>query len=130
VPVEWNRIEPLLMQVEKTRALCRRPNGIRSSSPRPPRAPAWRFPISTRSGCPTTLRILYERINARREWAAERMFTPGSISRRSCAARASRSIRSRRDARSRNSIGIGFTLQHETNYTNILNMIDLGGLPI
>lgn len=75
-------------------------------------------------------KILYERVNAFPNWAAERTFAPwtdmetlmreGGIP--------LYALESKRPVRDFDLIG--FTLQHEVNYTNILNMIDLAGLPV
>lgn len=75
-------------------------------------------------------KIFYERINDNPLWAAERAFAPWPdmeqairlegaplFSLESCRPLADFDL-------------IGFTLQHEMNYTNCLNMIDLAGLPV
>lgn len=74
--------------------------------------------------------LLYERINRRPNWAAERVFTPwpdfDALLREHEIPLFS--LESRRPLNEFDVVG--FTLQHEVNYTNILSMLDLGGVPI
>lgn len=74
--------------------------------------------------------LLYERVNRNPQWAAERAFTPWpdfeALLRESAVPL--HSLETRR-ALSEFDV-VGFTLQHEVNYTNILTMLDLGGIPI
>jgi len=74
--------------------------------------------------------LLYERINARPGWAAERAFTPWPDFEALLRERGLPlfSLETRRALAEFDVIG--FTLQHEVNYTNILSMLDLGGLAI
>jgi len=75
-------------------------------------------------------RILYERINSRGEFAAERVFAPWKD--------AEELLRKKGEALCSLETGsplssfdiIGFTLQHELSYTNILTMLDLGKVPL
>lgn len=74
--------------------------------------------------------LLYERLNANPVWAAERAFTPwpdfdGLLREHGIPLY---SLESRLPLREFDVVG--FTLQHEVNYTNILSMLDLGGIPI
>lgn len=75
-------------------------------------------------------RILYERINSNGEFAAERVFAPWKD--------AEELLRKKGDPLCSLETGaplscfdiIGFTLQHELSYTNILTMLDLGQVPL
>ena len=77
------------------------------------------------------LQVLYTLMNADPQWACERAFTPlarlrgGPPRRTGC-----RSTAWRRSRRSASSTCIGFSLQYEVCYTNILTMLDLGGIPL
>lgn len=75
-------------------------------------------------------KILYELINAAPHFAAERTFAPwpDMEQRMRDAAIPLYALESKRPAIEFDLIG--FTLQHEVNYTNVLNMIDLAGLPV
>jgi len=76
------------------------------------------------------LKILYEILNAREDTAAERAFSPWkdmeellrSEGRPLCSMESNLPLR--------DFDIIGFTLQYEMGYTNILNMIDLSGIPL
>jgi radical SAM family uncharacterized protein/radical SAM-linked protein len=75
-------------------------------------------------------RILYELINKREDFAAERVFTPWQDAEKlfvnNC-----EPLRSLETGTPLASFDvIGFTLQHELLYTNILTMLHLGGLPL
>lgn len=75
-------------------------------------------------------KILYERVNGQPNWAAERAFAPWpdmeqAMRREGIPLYALESKRPVADFDL-----IGFTLQHEVNYTNVLNMLDLAGLPV
>mgnify|MGYP000660479962 CR=1 FL=1 len=75
-------------------------------------------------------KIFYELVNAVPQWAAERAFTPWPDMETQMRAEGLPlySLETRRP------LGefdiIDFTLQHEINYTNILNMLDLARLPL
>ncbi len=75
-------------------------------------------------------KILYERMNSVEGVQCERVFAPWDDFEQVMRADGLplyllESKRPMRDADL-----IGFTLQHEMNYTNILNMLDLGGVPV
>ncbi len=74
------------------------------------------------------MKILYEAINRRDDYACERVFAPWPDMKRSCAKTACRSSPLRQEARSANSTD-RFTLQYEMSYTNILNMLRLRASP-
>lgn len=73
-------------------------------------------------------KILYERVNARPQWWAERAYCPwldmeAEMRRAGIALWAHESL----DPLAQFDV-IGTTLQHESNYTNVLNALDLAGL--
>ncbi|MBN1866250.1 TIGR03960 family B12-binding radical SAM protein [Candidatus Sumerlaeota bacterium] len=75
-------------------------------------------------------RILYERINAVEGFAAERVFTPWpdyaeALRRARLPLTTLETYRPLRDLDV-----VGFTLQHELGFTNVLETLDLGGVPI
>ncbi len=76
------------------------------------------------------LMILYDLVNRRPEYLAERVYAPWVDM--ETAMRAAHvplfALESRRSLTDFDVIG--FSLQHELNYTNVLNMLDLAGLPI
>src|SRR4029078_1178082 len=75
-------------------------------------------------------RIIYEILNARADWAVERAYAPWPDFEAKMRERGIPlfSLESRRALNEFD--WIGFTLQHEVNYTNILNMIELGGMAL
>jgi len=130
MPVDWKAIEPLLMQAEKpARYVGGEFNQVIKASARARCCLA--FPDLYDVGMSYHgYRILYERINAREGWAAERTYAPWGDFERLM----------RRDGVPLYSLEtrrtlcefewVGFTLQHEVNTTNVLNMIDLAGLAL
>ncbi len=128
--VDWARIEPLLMQVEKP---ARYVGGEFNQVVRPDarvRA-CLAFPDLYELGMSYHgYRLLYERINAVEGWAAERAFTPWPDMEKAMRAAGLPlwSLETRRPLAEFDWIGL--TLQHEVNYTNILTLIDLAGLPL
>jgi len=132
MPVDLKKLEPLLLRVEK-----------------PARYLGGEFNVATKPEAEVSVRcclafpdvydlgmsyhgynLLYERLNSRDGWAAERAFTPWPDF--DAMLRENElplfSLESRR-ALSEFDV-VGFTLQHEVNYTNILSMLDLGGIPV
>ncbi len=75
-------------------------------------------------------KILYERLNARPEWSAERVFAPWPDMEE--ALRASGlplfSLESRTPLCDFDAVG--FSLLYELNYSNVLTILDLGGIPL
>ncbi len=76
------------------------------------------------------LQVLYTLMNAREDWACERVFTPWPDMERELRARnvplyslETFTPLSRFDV-------LGFSLQYEMSYGNILTMLDLGGVPL
>jgi len=75
------------------------------------------------------MQILYHVLNARPEIAAERVFAPAvDMEQRLREARISLSSLETRSPLSRFDI-VGFSLLYELNYTNVLTMLDLAGIP-
>jgi radical SAM family uncharacterized protein/radical SAM-linked protein len=76
------------------------------------------------------LRILYHVLNEREDTACERVFSPWTDMQGLMVERGDvlRSIESGLPLREFDLVGI--TLQHELNYTNILGLLDLGGVPL
>ncbi len=76
------------------------------------------------------LKILYDILNRRPEIAAERVFAPWDDA--EALMRGSGTLlASLETGRSLSSFDIvGFSLQYELGYTNVLNMLDLGGVPL
>jgi radical SAM family uncharacterized protein/radical SAM-linked protein len=75
-------------------------------------------------------RILYERVNARDNFAAERVYTPWpdyaqALRDAGLPLASLESFRPLRDFEI-----VGFTLQHELGYTNVLETLDLAGIPL
>lgn len=76
------------------------------------------------------LKILYDILNRRPEIAAERVFAPWDDA-EALMRRSATPLASLETGRSLSSFDIvGFSLQYELGYTNVLNMLDLGGVPI
>jgi radical SAM family uncharacterized protein/radical SAM-linked protein len=76
------------------------------------------------------LRILHHRINRRADAAAEFCFAPWPDAERElrAAGRPLFSLESQRPLKDFDLLGI--SLQYELHYTNVLNMLDLGGIPL
>jgi len=76
------------------------------------------------------LRILYHLVNDREYFLMERVFSPWTDMEQALRERKIPlfSLESWRPIRDFDCIG--FTLQYEMSYTNILNMLDLGGIPV
>ena len=90
-----------------------------------------RFPTSTRSGCRT-----WASGSSTRSERARRRGAPSASSARGptwptrCAGAAARWRRSRPRRRSRRMDVVGFSLQYEMTFTNVLEMLDLAGIPL
>jgi radical SAM family uncharacterized protein/radical SAM-linked protein len=128
--ISWEQIEPLLLEVEKPARYV----GGEFNQVVKPQAEVrccLAFPDLYEIGMSYHgFRLLYERVNARPEWAAERTFTPWPDMEAAMrgAGVSLYSLETRRELREFE--WVGFTLQHEVNYTNILTMLDLAGLPL
>jgi radical SAM family uncharacterized protein/radical SAM-linked protein len=126
------RLDPHLPLVERPgRYLCLERNAIRKDLSAATITLALAFPDVYEIGMSHTgLKILYEIVNRNPRWACERAYAPWTdlearmradgiplFSHESCAPVAEF------DA-------LGFSLQAEINYSNVLNMLDLAGLPL
>lgn len=75
------------------------------------------------------LKILYHLLNAEPWLAAERVFSPWTDLERALRERGEK-LTSLESGRSLSEFDVlGFSLQHELSYTNVLNMLDLSGIP-
>lgn len=129
----WPEIERVLLRVEKpARYVGAEVGGVASARGKSVAATiVLAFPDLYEIGASYHgFRILYERINAHGQYLTERAFAPwGDFEREMRAAAIPlHTIESFRPAREFDVIG--FTLQHELNYTTVLNMLDLAGLPV
>ncbi|HVU86863.1 MAG TPA: TIGR03960 family B12-binding radical SAM protein [Pirellulales bacterium] len=76
------------------------------------------------------LQVLYTLMNAREDWSCERVFTPwGDMERELRAAPLPLYSLETFTPLSEFDV-LGFTLQYELSYTNVLTMLDLGGIPL
>lgn len=132
MPVSMAQIEPLLLRVAKpARYVGGEFNQIVREGPEVRVRCCLAFPDVYDLGMSYHgYSLLYERINRNPAWAAERAFTPWpdfeALLREKQVPLYS--LETRR-ALSEFDV-VGFTLQHEVNYTNILSMLDLGGIPV
>jgi radical SAM family uncharacterized protein/radical SAM-linked protein len=130
MPIGWEKIEPFLLQVEKpARYVGGEFNQVVKAEARVRCCLA--FPDLYELGMSYHgFRILYERINSREGWAAERAYAPWHDFEALMRAGGVPlySLETRRTFAEFD--WVGFTLQHESNITNVLNMIDLAGLPL
>jgi radical SAM family uncharacterized protein/radical SAM-linked protein len=130
MPVAWESIEPLLMRVEKpARYVGGEFNQVVKAASRVRACLA--FPDIYEIGMSYHgFRLLYERINARAGWAAERAFAPWPDF-EALLREHGLPLYSMETRRSLAEFDwIGFTLQHESNFTNVLTMLDLAGIPL
>ncbi|CAK7064920.1 MAG: hypothetical protein DELT_01605 [Desulfovibrio sp.] len=74
-------------------------------------------------------KILYEIINARQGWQAERLFAPDLEAAQVLKAHNEPLCTMESDTPLANLDAIGFSVTHELCYTNILYILDLGGIP-
>src|SRR3977135_2189220 len=128
----WPRIEPLLARVEKPARYI----GMERGSVRPSRRDgqvAWLllYPDTYEIGLPNQgLQILYEILNERDDSVAERAYAPWMDM--ESAMRDARvpffSVAPPRAARDFDVVA--FNLSAELVYTNVLNCLDLGGVPV
>jgi len=128
----WSRVEPLLSQVQKPARYI----GCEDGAVTPRHAPAkvsWllAYPDTYEIGLPNQgLQILYEILNERDDAAAERAYAPWgdleSLLRSHDVGLFS--IDTHRHAASFDVIA--FNLAAELTYTNVLNMVDLAGVPV
>ena len=128
--VAWEQIEPLLMQVDKpARYVGGEFNQVLKEDARVRVCLA--FPDMYEIGMSYHgYRLMYERINERKGWSAERAYTVWPDMEKLMRENGVPlySLETRRPLAEFH--WIGFTLQHEVNFTNILTMLDLAGIPL
>ncbi|MGH9029278.1 MAG: TIGR03960 family B12-binding radical SAM protein [Acidimicrobiales bacterium] len=128
----WPRIEPLLAQVSKPARYIGGELGARKPLHGPGRV-AWllTYPDTYEIGLPNQgLQILYEILNDREDAVAERTYAPWTDMEEAMrtAGVPLFSIETNRPAASFDVIA--FNISAELTYTNVLNLIDLAGLPV
>ncbi len=128
----WPQIEPLLSRVSKPARYI----GMEGGAQRPEHSPdkvAWllAYPDTYEIGLPNQgLQILYEIINERSDAVAERTYAPWHDLEELLRER-SIPLFSVDTHRSATDFDIfGFNLSAELTYTNLLNMVDLAGVPV
>jgi radical SAM family uncharacterized protein len=128
----WPQLEPLLAKVAKPARYIGLEDGARIPEHAPHRV-AWllAYPDTYEIGLPNQgLQILYEILNERHDAVAERAYAPWVDLEESM--RGHRiplfSVDSHRPAADFDVIG--FNLSAELTYTNLLNMVDLAGVPV
>lgn len=75
-------------------------------------------------------KILYDILNARDSWQAERLFAPDLEAAEVLRAHAAPLCSMESDTPLANLDAIGFSVTHELCYSNVLYMLDLGGVPL
>lgn len=128
----WKRIEPLLLRVEKPARYCGGEfNIVRKPEENVDVRIALAFPDLYEIGMSYHgFKILYELVNSFPRFQAERTFAPGVdfetlLREHNIPLYTLESFRPLAECDI-----VGFSLQHEMGYTNILNMLDLGGIPV
>ncbi len=131
----WPQIEPLLDQVEKpARYIGRELGALEPGELRPgPGVVSWLlvYPDTYEIGLPNQgLQILYEVLNERADAVAERAYAPW-VDMESAMRQASVPFFSLETHRAAATFDVlAFNLSAELVYTNLLNLIDLAGLPV
>ena len=128
----WPQLEPLLAKVAKPARYI----GLEDGAQRPHHTPqhvAWllAYPDTYEIGLPNQgLQILYEILNERSDAVAERTYAPWVDLEAQLRARGLPlfSLDSHRPASDFDVLG--FNLSAELTYTNLLNMVDLAGVPV
>jgi radical SAM family uncharacterized protein len=128
----WPRIEPLLARVEKPARYIGMERGSRRPEHRPD-AVAWLlvYPDTYEIGLPNQgLQILYEILNERADAVAERAYAPWVDLEAELRAASVPffSVDTHRPATAFDVVA--FNLSAELVYTNVLNCLDLGGIPV
>jgi radical SAM family uncharacterized protein len=128
----WNQLEPLLAKVAKPARYIGLEDGAQQPEHRPGSV-AWllAYPDTYEIGLPNQgLQILYEILNERPDAVAERTYAPWVDLEAQLRARGLPlfSLDSHRPASDFDVLG--FNLSAELTYTNLLNMVDLAGVPV
>ncbi len=126
------RLEPLLPAVEKPgRYVGLERNVTRKDLAKASVTLALAFPDTYEIGMSHTgLKILYELVNRRPEFACERVYAPWVDLEAKMRQQGIPLFSTESFAPVRDFDVLGFSLQAELNYSNILNMLDLAGLPV
>ncbi|HEY7369247.1 MAG TPA: TIGR03960 family B12-binding radical SAM protein, partial [Thermoanaerobaculia bacterium] len=126
------RLEPLLPLVEKPgRYVGLERNVVRKDLSKATVTLALAFPDTYEIGMSHTgLKILYEIVNRREELACERVYAPWTDLEARLREAGIPLFSVESFAPVRDFDVLGFSLQAELNYSNILNMLDLAGIPV
>jgi radical SAM family uncharacterized protein/radical SAM-linked protein len=126
------RLEPLLPSVEKPgRYVGLERNVTRKDLSKASATLALAFPDTYEIGMSHTgLKILYELVNRRADFACERVYAPWVDLEKKMRQEGIPLFSTESFAPVADFDVLGFSLQAELNYSNILNMLDLAGLPV
>ncbi|HWZ86033.1 MAG TPA: B12-binding domain-containing radical SAM protein, partial [Thermoanaerobaculia bacterium] len=126
------RLDPLLPAVEKPgRYIGLERNVTRKDLSQAAVTLALAFPDTYEIGMSHTgLKILYELVNRRADFACERVYAPWVDLEERMRALGIPLFSTESFAPAADFDVLGFSLQAELNYSNILNMLDLAGLPV
>ncbi|MBN1940290.1 MAG: TIGR03960 family B12-binding radical SAM protein, partial [Candidatus Aminicenantes bacterium] len=129
---ERNAIERLFPRVEKPgRYTGGEWNAVRKEPERAEARIALAFPDVYEIGMSYLgQKILYERLNERPEWAAERVFAPWPDMEEALRATGTPLFSLENRTPLRDFDIVGFSLLYELNYSNVLTILDLGGIPL
>jgi radical SAM family uncharacterized protein/radical SAM-linked protein len=127
-----SRLDPILPTVEKPgRYIGLERNVTRKELPTCAVTLALAFPDTYEIGMSHTgLKILYEIVNRRPDFACERVYAPWVDLEAKMRAAGIPLFSTESFAPAADFDVLGFSLQAELNYSNILNMLDLAGLPV
>lgn len=125
-------IDPLLPFVERPgRYIGLERNAIRKRLPEAAATLALAFPDTYEIGMSHTgLKILYEIVNRHPDWACERVYAPWTDFEALLRERKIPLFTLESCAPVSDFDAVGFSLQAEVNYSNVLNMLDLAGIPV
>ncbi|HWC66059.1 MAG TPA: TIGR03960 family B12-binding radical SAM protein, partial [Thermoanaerobaculia bacterium] len=126
------KIDPLLPFVERPgRYVGLERNLVRKDLAKAKATIALAFPDTYEIGMSHTgLRILYEIVNRRPEWACERVFAPWTDLEERMRERGIPLFSVESLSPAADFDALGFSLQAEINYSNVVNMLDLAGIPL
>ncbi|MGH9443703.1 MAG: TIGR03960 family B12-binding radical SAM protein [Thermoanaerobaculia bacterium] len=126
------QFDPILPHVEKPgRYLGLERNVIRKDLAAAAATLALAFPDTYEIGMSHTgLRILYEIVNRRPEWACERAYAPWVDFEARMREKGIPLFTVESFSPVADFDAVGFSLQAEINYSNVLNMLDLAGIPV
>jgi len=127
-----SRLDPILPTVEKPgRYVGLERNVVRKDLGSAAVTLALAFPDTYEIGMSHTgLKILYELVNRRPDFACERVYAPWTDLETKMRERGIPLFSTESFAPAADFDVLGFSLQAEVNYSNILNMLDLAGIPV